>query len=373
MGSVAAFVPPLALPYISVFISVLAILMIAPVIMMYLTWLERKVIARIQDRIGPNRVGPFGLLQPIADGIKMVLKEDIIPAEADKVLHTIAPVVVVALSMTLFAIIPFGRNMAAADMNIGILFFMAVSSVEVIPVFVAGWASRNKFSMIGAMRAVAQVVSYEVPLAISLVTVVMAVGSLSLTKIVEAQSGWGGMHWHIFTPWGLLAFILFFITGTAEVNRTPFDTLEAESEVVAGFHTEYSGMKFALFQMAEFLSAFAICGMAVSLFLGGWNGPFLPSWIWFFAKTYTLFLVMIWLRGTFPRLRIDQLMNFAWKFLIPMTLVNIVAAALCLAVTPVISWPIATVLLIGAWMFFSTRELSTGGSIPSPSLVTDRG
>lgn len=362
MDVVGMMVPPTIQPYLSTILNVLVILSLLPLIMMYLTWLERKVIARIQDRVGPNRVGWFGLLQPLADGVKMVLKEDIVPAEADKLLHWISPVAVVALSMMLYLIMPFGRNMAAVDLNVGILFFMAISSVEAIPVFIAGWASRNKFSVIGAMRAVAQVISYEIPLGLSLIVVVMAVGSLSLTDIVVAQSGWGGMHWHVFTPWGLLAFILFFMAGIAEVNRTPFDTLEAESEVVAGFHTEYTGMKFALFQMAEFLSAFFICGLSTTLFLGGWNGPFafIPSWVWFFSKTYLLFIVMIWLRGTFPRLRIDQLMNFAWKFMIPMTLTNIVAAALCLSekLPPVISWPIATAMLVAAWMFFSTRELS---------------
>ncbi len=315
------------LDLVSMLLNMLAILLFAPLLMMYLTWLERKLIARIQDRWGPNRVGPWGLLQPIADGIKMILKEDITPAAADKILHVMAPVMIVIPSLMMFIVLPFGHGMIGVDLNIGLFFFISISALETMAVVMGGWASRSKYSLLGGMRAAAQMVSYEVPLGLSLVAVVMAVGSLSTQAIAEHQSGWYGLHWHVLHAWGFLGFLIFMITGIAEVNRTPFDTPEGESELVGGYHTEYSGMKFALFQMAEFLSAFAICAMAVTLFLGGWNGPLLPSWLWFMIKSLALFFVLIWLRGTFPRFRIDQVMAFAWKFLLPLSLANIFVVA----------------------------------------------
>ncbi|HJZ10652.1 MAG TPA: NADH-quinone oxidoreductase subunit NuoH, partial [Acidobacteriota bacterium] len=272
-------------------------------------------------------MGPWGLLQPIADGIKMILKEDITPAAADQVLHVMAPVLIVIPALMMFAVIPFGRNMIAVDINIGLFFFISISALATAAIVMAGWASRSKYSLIGGMRAAAQILSYEVPLGLSLIPVVMWVGSLSTQSIASAQSGWFGLHWFIIHPWGFLGFLLFMLTGIAEVNRTPFDTPEGESELVAGYHTEYSGMKFALFQMAEFLSAWAVSAMAVTLFLGGWQGPLLPSWLWFMIKTMGLFFVLIWFRGTFPRFRIDQVMAFAWKFLLPLALVNIFVAA----------------------------------------------
>ena len=296
--------------------------------MMYLTLLERKVIARMQNRFGPNRVGKFGLLQPIADGIKMLTKEDIVPANADRVAHFLAPIAVVVPSLLLFSVLPFGRHMTAVNLDIGVLFFIAVSSLGTVAIFMGGWGSRNKFSLLGAMRSFAQMISYEVPLVLSVVPVVMITGSLATEQIVEAQSGWHGLHWFVWTPWGFVGFILFFICSVSEVNRTPFDIPEGESEIVAGFHTEYSGMKFALFYMAEFLGAFAYSALGATLFLGGWQGPLLPSWIWFGLKTYALVFVMIWLRGTLPRFRVDQLMSYAWKFLLPMGLVNILAAGI---------------------------------------------
>jgi NADH-quinone oxidoreductase subunit H len=308
-------------------INMAAILMFAPLLMMYLTLLERKVIARLQDRWGPNRVGPFGLLQPLADGIKMFCKEDITPAISDHLLHRLAPIMVVVPSLMMFAVIPFGAGMIAADLNIGVLFFIAISALETIAVVMGGWASRSKYSLLGGMRAVAQAVSYEVPLGLSVIAVVMWTGSMSTQAIVEKQGGFLGMHWNVFHPWGFLGFIIFFLTGVAEINRTPFDLAEGESEIVAGYHTEYSGMKFALFQMAEFLSSFAIAAMATTLFLGGWQGPVLPPWLWFMIKSLSLFVVLIWLRGTFPRFRIDQVMAFSWKFLLPLALANIFVVA----------------------------------------------
>ena len=315
-------------PFLSILISITAIAIFAPVTMMYLTWLERKVIGRMQNRFGPNRVGIYGLLQPIADGIKMLTKEDVVPLGADHVVHFLAPVAVVVPSLLLFSVLPFGRGMTAVNLDIGLLFFIAISSLGTLAIFMGGWASRNKFSLLGAMRALAQMISYEVPLVLSVVTVVMITGSLSTDKIVEAQGGWHGLRWFVLTPWGLVGFLIFFICAVSEVNRTPFDIPEGESEIVAGFHTEYSGMKFALFYMAEFLGAFAYSALGATLFLGGWQGPLLPSWIWFGLKTYSLVFVMIWLRGTFPRLRVDQLMGYAWKFLLPIGLVNILAAGI---------------------------------------------
>jgi len=298
------------------------ILALAPVIMMWLTWLERKVIARMQDRFGPTRVGKYGLLQPIADGIKMLTKEDLVPAGADHLLHTLAPIVIVVPAILIFAVLPFGPRLIVTNLNTGTLFFLAVSSLQTLAIFMAGWGSHSKFPLLGALRTVAQLVSYEVPMLLSLATVGMIAGSFSTVAIVEAQA----TRWFVTTPWGFTAFIIFLLCALAEVNRTPFDLPEAESELVGGFHTEYSGMKFALFYMAEFLGAFAISALAATLFLGGWRGPWLPGWIWMLLKTYALIFVMIWIRGTWPRFRIDQLLAFAWKCLLPISLVNLLAA-----------------------------------------------
>lgn len=336
------FFPPLGVVLLSILISITAIAIFAPITMMYLTWLERKIVGRIQNRYGPNRVGKFGLLQPVADGIKMLIKEDIVPVGADRVVHFPAPIFVVVPSLLLFSVLPFGRGMIAADLEIGLLFFIAISSLGTLAIFMGGWASRNKFSLLGAMRAIAQMVSYEVPLVLSVVTVIMISGSLSTRAIVEAQAGW----WYLFTPWGLVGFVIFFICAVSEVNRTPFDIPEGESEIVAGFHTEYSGMKFALFYMAEFLNAFAFSALGATLFLGGWQGPLLPSWVWFGLKTFSLIFIMIWFRGTFPRLRVDQLMSYAWKFLLPMGLANILAAGLWHFLPKLIAFPVTTALLV---------------------------
>ncbi len=308
------------------------ILVLAPVGMMYLTWLERKVIARIQDRFGPNRVGPYGLFQPLADGIKMLTKEDLVPTGADQLCHLLAPILIVIPALFLFTVLPFGPRLVAAPLTTGLLFFAAIGSSETLAIFMAGWGSRNKFSLLGAIRTAAQLIAYEVPFLLAIAVVPMIAGSLSLPDIVQAQQQSG---WFVFTPWGFVGFLLVMTAGLAEVNRTPFDLPEAESEIVAGFHTEYSGMKFALFYMAEFLSALGLAGLLSVLFLGGWGGPqfgFLPPMLsdilWMGAKTFSLVFVMIWIRGTFPRFRIDQLLGFAWKVMIPMALVNLLGAAL---------------------------------------------
>jgi NADH-quinone oxidoreductase subunit H len=297
--------------------------------------LERKILARIQNRYGPNRVGPFGLLQPVADGIKMLIKEDIVPLRADKVVHFLAPIMMVASTILALGVIPYGRNMTPFAIDGGILFFFAVGSATELAVFMAGWGSNNKFSMLGAMRAIAQMVSYELPLILTVLPVVMVVGSLSPDAIVAAQSGYrfGAVpHWFVVTPWGATAFLLFFVSGLVESNRTPFDMPEGESEIVAGHMTEYSGFKYATFFMAEYFGMFAVSGLAVTLFLGGWHAPmrwleFVPSYVWFFAKLSVLLFVFIWIRGTLPRMRIDHVMGFAWKFMLPMAFACILAAA----------------------------------------------
>jgi NADH-quinone oxidoreductase subunit H len=289
----------------------------------------------MQNRYGPNRVGPFGLFQPVADGIKMLIKEDIVPARADKVVHFLAPVLIAAAAILALGVVPYGRNMTPFTIDGGILFFFAVGSTNELAVFMAGWGSNNKFSMLGAMRAIAQMVSYELPLIIVTLPVVMIVGSLSADAIVDAQSGYAlgfAPRWFVFTPWGAAAFVLFFVSGLVESNRTPFDVPEGESEIVAGHMTEYSGFKYATFFMAEYLGMFAVSGIAVTLFLGGWHAPirvleFIPSYVWFFAKLSVLLFMFIWSRGTLPRARVDQMMNFAWKFMLPMAFTCIVAAA----------------------------------------------
>ena len=316
-------------------ISIAAVLGVFLTLFALMSVMERKILARIQNRLGPNRVGPFGLLQPVADGIKLLIKEDIVPARADKLVHFLAPIMVAAPTILALAVIPYGRNMTPFSIDGGILFFFAVSSGTELAVFMAGWGSNNKFSMLGAMRAIAQMVSYELPLIISVLPVVMVVGSLSPDAIVEAQSGYSlGVipHWFVVTPWGFASFLLFFVAGLVESNRTPFDVPEGESEIVAGHMTEYSGFKYAIFFLAEYFGMFAVSGLAITLFLGGWHAPFaflqfIPSWAWFFGKLGVLLFVFVWLRGTLPRMRVDHVMNFAWKFMLPMAFACVIAAA----------------------------------------------
>ena len=319
----------------SALINIFALLGIFLTLFALISVLERKILGRMQNRYGPNRVGPFGLFQPVADGIKMLIKEDIVPARADKVVHFLAPILIAATAILALGVIPYGRNMTPFSIDGGILFFFAVGSTTELAVFMAGWGSNNKFSMLGAMRAIAQMISYELPLIITTFPVVMVVGALSPDAIVAAQNGyWFGVvpHWFVTTPWGAAAFILFFVSGLVESNRTPFDVPEGESEIVAGHMTEYSGFKYATFFMAEYIGMFAISGLAVTLFLGGWHAPirgleFIPSYVWFFVKLSILLFIYIWARGTLPRTRIDQIMNFAWKFMLPMAFTCVVSAA----------------------------------------------
>jgi NADH-quinone oxidoreductase subunit H len=316
-------------------INIAAVLGVFMSLFALISVLERKILGRIQNRYGPNRVGPFGLFQPVADGIKLLIKEDIVPARADKVVHFLAPIMMAAPAILALGVIPYGRNMTAFSIDGGILFFFAVGSATELAVFMAGWGSNNKFSMLGAMRAIAQMVSYELPLIITVLPVVMIVGSLSADAIVQAQAGYAHgfvPRWFVFTPWGAAAFLLFFVSGLVESNRTPFDVPEGESEIVAGHMTEYSGFKYAIFFLAEYFGMFAVSGLAVTLFLGGWHAPlpvleFVPSYVWFFAKLAALLFVFIWIRGTLPRMRVDHVMGFAWKFMMPMAFTCVVAAA----------------------------------------------
>jgi NADH-quinone oxidoreductase subunit H len=320
---------------VSSLINISAVLGVFMTLFALISVLERKILGRIQNRYGPNRVGPFGLFQPVADGIKLLIKEDIVPARADKVVHFLAPIMMAAPAILALGVIPYGRNMTAFSIDGGILFFFAVGSVTELAVFMAGWGSNNKFSMLGAMRAIAQMVSYELPLIITVLPVVMIVGSLSADAMVQAQAGYSHgfiPRWFVLTPWGAASFLLFFVSGLVESNRTPFDMPEGESEIVAGHMTEYSGFKYAIFFLAEYFGMFAVSGLAVTLFLGGWHAPLpfleiIPSYVWFFAKLSVLLFVFIWLRGTLPRMRIDHVMKFAWQFMMPMAFTCIIAAA----------------------------------------------
>ena len=304
-----------------------------------LVFAERKVSARMQIRMGPNRVGPMGTMQTMADTLKLFVKEGITPKGADKILFNLAPMLAVIVSMVIMAPIAFAKNFQIWDINIGLLFITSVSSLSVISILLAGWASNNKYSLLGAMRNGAQIISYEISAGLAILSIVVLAGSLNVSDIIHSQSnGWWIFKGHI-PVW--IAFIIFIISATAETNRTPFDLAEAESELTAGFHTEYSGMKFALFFLAEYVNIFVVCAIAATIFLGGWM-PFhiggwdafnqimdyIPSSIWFFGKTLALIFVIMWFRWTFPRLRIDQLLNLEWKYLLPIGLINIVLITL---------------------------------------------
>ncbi|MFI5156285.1 MAG: NADH-quinone oxidoreductase subunit NuoH [Chitinophagales bacterium] len=302
-----------------------------------LVLMERKVSAFMQVRLGPNRVGPKGMFQTLADTIKLLMKEGLTPDGADKFLFNLAPFVAMIVAMLLMAPIGFAKDVQIWDLNIGVLYISAISSVSVIGILMAGWASNNKYSLLGAMRSGAQIVSYELSAGLSVLTIIVMAGSLKLSDIVRSQeNGWWLFKGHI--P-AIIAFVIFLVAVTAETNRAPFDLAEAESELTAGFHTEYSGMKFALFFLAEYVNVFIVCAIGATLFLGGWM-PFhigtwhafnhvmdyIPSSIWFFGKTFFLIFVIMWFRWTFPRLRIDQLLNLEWKYLLPISMVNIILA-----------------------------------------------
>ncbi len=315
-------------------IAVLAAVVYLIVTVMYQTWAERRVLARIQDRWGPNRVGPWGLLQPVADVLKLLMKEDIRPTMSDKWVFFLAPVVVLGPSVFAYSVIPFGRGMQVADINIGLLFLLALGTIPTIGIVLAGWGSANKYSVLGGMRAACQMISFEIPLLLALVSPILIVGSLSMVDIVNAQSN----VWYIFLA--PVSFLIYYISGIAEVNRSPFDLPEADSELIAGFHTEYSGIRWALFFLAEYINAFTVSAIAATVFFGGWQSPFqwipvvgpflsiVPGYVWFTLKAWVLFVSMIWVRGSLPRIRVDQLMIFNWKVMVPVSLANLVVTGI---------------------------------------------
>ncbi len=298
-------------------VGLVAVLLFVVFNALFLTWLERKVAGRMQRRIGPQEVGPFGLIQPIADALKLLGKEIITPGCVEKSLYWLAPTMIFIPVLISFIVIPFDAMLQVRDINAGILVILAFSSLSVLSILIAGWGSNNKYALIGSLRSVAQNVAYEIPLLLSLLPIVMMANSLSLKDIVVAQKSL----WFVF--YQPVAFLVYFIAGVAETNRTPFDLPEAESELVAGYHTEYSGMRFALFFLAEYTNIFIVSAIAATFFLGGYQGPVLPGIVWFFLKSYFLVFVIIWLRWTYPRVRFDQLLNFSWKVLIPLTFINL--------------------------------------------------
>ncbi len=311
------------------------VLVVLLVFAAYLVWVERKLLARLQMRYGPNRAGKYGLLQPIADVVKMLTKEDTIPQGADRTIFMAAPAVVAFTAFLMFAVIPFGRDitlwgrqipMVVADLNIGLLFVFAVSALGVYGTALGGWASNSKYALLGGIRGAAQMISYELSIGLSLVPVVMLAGSFSLVDIVEAQARYPFI---LVQP---LAFAIFLISAMAETKRIPFDLPEAENELIAGYHTEYSGMRFGLFFLGEYVHMQVFAGLLTVLFLGGWHGPVLPPLVWFFIKVLGICLIMIWVRGTLPRLRYDQLMTLGWKVLLPLSLVNIMVTGAVLLI-----------------------------------------
>jgi NADH-quinone oxidoreductase subunit H len=338
------FDPTIALAIECVIVILLCITLFA-VLGLVLVLLERKVAARIQIRLGPNRVGPGGIFQTAADTLKLIMKEGLTPDSADKFLFNLAPFVVMIVAMLLLAPIAFAKNFQIWDINIGVLYISSVSSLSVIGILMAGWASNNKYSLLGAMRSGAQIVSYELSAGFAVLTIVVLTGSLQISEIVASQeNGWWLFKGHIPV---IIAFVLYIIAVTAETNRAPFDLAEAESELTAGFHTEYSGMKFALFFLAEYINIFIVCAIGATLFLGGWMPlhigsweafnhimDYIPSSVWFMGKTFFLIFLIMWFRWTFPRLRVDQLLNLEWKYLLPISLFNL----LLVTVIAIMGW-----------------------------------
>lgn len=327
---------------IEALIKTVIIFHVVLIILAYTVYAERRVLAVIQNRLGPNRVGPFGLLQPFADLLKFIMKEDLIPLAVNKWLYLLAPIVTLVPAFMVMIIYPFGPtvklpflgdvDLYVTRLNIGLLFVFALTSLGVYGIVIAGWASNSKYSLLGGLRSSAQMVSYELSLTLSVIGAVLQSGSLDLVEIVRNQQSWGGMGWHLFW-FQPLGFAIYLISAIAETNRVPFDLPEAETELVAGFHTEYSAMKFAMFFLAEYANMFTVSVLATVLFLGGWNGPFIATLPWlgpiyFFAKVFFFLFLYIWLRATLPRFRYDQLMNFGWKFLLPAAILNIVLSAI---------------------------------------------
>ncbi len=300
---------------------ILILLFVFPLVMLII-WMERRGLARFQIRHGPNRCGPWGLFQPVADAVKLLFKELMMPAKGDKIIHWLAPLVVFVAAFMAFAVFPIGKgsNGVFSDLNIGILYVVAISSLSIIAIFMAGWASNNKYALIGAMRSIATLISYEVPMVLSIVGVVLIVGSLQMSEIVGKQT----VPFILLQPLGCM---IYFIGAMAEINRSPTDMTEAESELVTGYSMEYSGMKFAMFYLAEFINTISVAIIVTTLFLSGWKGPFLPVWFWFILKVSAVYLFILWTRATLVRLRMDQVMSLSWKFLLPVALINVFITA----------------------------------------------
>lgn len=317
---------PVTVDIVQNLIGAVIIIVFCLVMVVINIWLERKIIGRLQDRFGPNRAGPFGMFQTVADVLKLLSKEIIVPDGADKVPYFLAPAIAVGSTLMIWAVMPFAKTLIGTDVNIGALYFFAISSLGIMAILMGGWSSNNKYATLGSFRAVAMLVSYEVPMVLALLVPILLSGTLRMNGIVESQT-----IWYIFLA--PIAMLMFFISSTAEVGRSPFDLLEADSEIVAGYQIEYSGMAFAMFYLAEFLHAFTISALTATLFLGGWRGPGaeqIPTLgvVYFFIKTFAVYFVNIWIRATTPRLRIDQVMDFNWKFLVPLALVNLMVIAL---------------------------------------------
>jgi NADH-quinone oxidoreductase subunit H len=317
----AGFLPMWAAEAVVHFGVGIILVVIGLLAVMALTLGERKVIGRAQDRYGPNRWGPWGILTPVADAIKMLTKEDIVPEGADYWVHLLAPMCTLAAAVLIYAVLPFGEGMWGTDLNIGILYIVAIASLGTIAILMAGWSSNNKYSLLGSFRVVAQLISYEIPMVLSIVAVVLATGSMSMVQIVKNQPVP-----HLFTM--PLVFFVYLLAASAELYRTPFDMIEADSELVAGYFTEYSGMKFVMFFMSEYFNLFAMSAIITTLFLGGWRGPILPGYVWFFVKCGAVVFFFWWVRSMMPRIRIDHLLNLAWKFLVPLALVNLMVVGL---------------------------------------------
>jgi len=323
-------------------LGALAVLGVALLLALALIWLERKLAGRIQDRLGPNRVGPFGLIQPIADALKLLTKEDITPDQADRITYNLAPIIAVFHVLMLFVVIPFADEVVGANINVGILYLMAFGALGSMAMLMAGWASRNKYALLGGFRVVAQLMSYEIPVALMMLIPVLIRGSMNLNEIVRGQGSLFGLGWYVWILPG--AFLLYFVAALAEGERAPFDLLEAESEIVAGYNIEYSAMKFAWFYLAFFLNSWVLSAVATVLFLGGWQGPFvdkIPALgvLYFFIKTLFMYFLFAWVRATFPRLRIDQMMAFCWKVLVPAGLALLLGVAIVVKLGDVMAWP----------------------------------
>jgi NADH-quinone oxidoreductase subunit H len=338
---------------ITYFIGAFIIANAALVLALFLIWITRKVLSRIQDRIGPNRLGPYGLFQTVADAMKLLSKEDIKPTAADTPSYLVAPVLSVVGVLMALAVIPFGAGLIGADLNVGVLYLVALGSIGIMAALMAGWGSNNKYALLAGFRVVAQLLSYEIPMVLAMFAPVLLVGTMRMQELSQAQSLYLGpinlgLGWFVFLLPG--AFLIYFISALAESEQTPFDLLEAESELIAGFHIEYSGMKFAMFFLAQFLNSFFLGAIAVALFLGGWQGPFagqvpLLGPIYFFAKTFFVYVVIQWIKGTFPRVRIDQMMQFAWKVLVPLVLALILAQMIIMKL-PLPGWINAILVLV---------------------------